>query len=179
MTDFMELALRRQSCRSFDPSRPAEPEKLRACVEAARISPSACNAQPWKYIVVQGERAADVRRGVQLLGRNKFTDSCPAFALVVEEHASLKAHVAARFASQKFAQMDIGLSVAHYCLEAEAQGLATCILGWMDANALKRAFSVPSEKRLRLVIATGYAAAGYAQRDKVRRPLEAMSEFIG
>ena len=46
MMDFLEIARARQSCRSYDTERPVEQEKLDAVLEAARLAPSACNAQP-------------------------------------------------------------------------------------------------------------------------------------
>ena len=44
--DFLEIAKTRQSCRSYDETRPVEPEKLNAVLEAGRLAPSACNGQP-------------------------------------------------------------------------------------------------------------------------------------
>ena len=52
MDTLLGLAQGRQSCRNFDPARPVEREKLTACLEAARLSPAACNSQPWRYIAV-------------------------------------------------------------------------------------------------------------------------------
>lgn len=178
MCDFMKMIQTRQSCRKYDSNRPVEQEKLAACVEAARIAPSACNAQPWKYLVVSGEKAQLVRSAVEYQGRNKFADDCPAFAVVLEEKAVLIPDIAAKFESQKFAQLDIGISVAHYCLAATELGLSTCIIGWMDETLLKQALKLPAEKTVRLVIATGYAAAEDTIRRKVRKPMDEMAEFI-
>ena len=52
--DFMEIAQTRQSCRAYDGSRPVETEKLERIMEAARLAPSACNAQPYHFIVCRG-----------------------------------------------------------------------------------------------------------------------------
>ena len=176
MTDFKDLILARQSCRKFDP-REVDKETLLKLVEAFRLSPSACNAQPWKLILATGETAKIVRQGVQKDGRNKFTDNCPAFAVLVEEPAVLKPAIAARFHSQAFAQLDIGIATVHYCLMATDLGLSTCILGWMDEEWLKEALGIPKERRIRLVLATGYAAEDDKLREKVRKPLSEMSEF--
>ena len=51
MMDFLEIARARQSCRSYDETRPVEQEKLDAVLEAARLAPSACNAQPYHFTV--------------------------------------------------------------------------------------------------------------------------------
>ena len=52
MEDFLKLVAARQSDRAYDMSRPVEPEKLERILEAARLAPSACNAQPWKFVVI-------------------------------------------------------------------------------------------------------------------------------
>ena len=52
MNDFLQLAASRQSDRAYDMSRAVEPEKLERILEAARLSPSACNAQPWRFVVI-------------------------------------------------------------------------------------------------------------------------------
>ena len=55
--DFMEIAMQRQSCRSYDENRAVEPEKLQAVLDAARMAPSACNGQPYLLTVCTGEKA--------------------------------------------------------------------------------------------------------------------------
>ena len=52
MNDFLQLVASRQSDRAYDMSRAVEPEKLERILEAARLSPSACNAQPWRFVVI-------------------------------------------------------------------------------------------------------------------------------
>lgn len=178
MENFMDLMTRRQSCRNFN-GEDVEREKLEQLVEAFRLSPSACNAQPWKVIVATGENAKQVRECVQEAGRNKFTDNCPAFAVIVEEHAVLKPAVAEKFHSQAFAQIDIGIATAHYCLAATDLGLSTCILGWMNEEKLKSALQIAPEKTVRLVLATGYAAADDTLREKKRKPTNEIAEFRG
>lgn len=176
MENFMDLMTRRQSCRNFNGER-VEREKLEQLVEAFRLSPSACNAQPWKLIMATGETAKTVRECVQEAGRNKFTDNCPAFAVIIEEHAVLKPAIAEKFHSQAFAQMDIGIATAHYCLAATDLGLSTCILGWMNEEKLKNALGIASEKRVRLVLATGYAADDEIIREKNRKPIAEIAEY--
>ena len=53
--DFLEIANARQSCRSYDENRPVEPEKLQKVLDAVRLSPSACNGQPYLLTVCTGE----------------------------------------------------------------------------------------------------------------------------
>ena len=53
----------RRSIRRFE-DRPVEPEKLRAVLDAARLAPSAANAQPWAFVVVRTPEGPAVLRSV-------------------------------------------------------------------------------------------------------------------
>ena len=84
--DFLQLVLSRQSDRAYDKKRPVEAEKLERILEAARLAPSACNAQPWKFVVVTDhELASKVGKAAAGLGMNKFANDAPVHILVVEE----------------------------------------------------------------------------------------------
>ena len=50
--NFLELVRRRQSTRKYQPGRRIPREILERCLEAARLAPSACNSQPWSFVVV-------------------------------------------------------------------------------------------------------------------------------
>ncbi len=176
MSDYFDLISRRESCRDYADT-PVEREKLVRCVEAARLSPSACNSQPWSYLVVTDPAlVTEVRKAVQGMGMNGFTDGVNAFAIVIEEPAMLSERVLKRFKSQDLASIDIGLSVSQFCYAATEQGLSTCILGWQDEARLKKLLDVSGGRRVRLVLAVGYAAAD-ALRTKKRKPIEQMSRF--
>jgi nitroreductase len=177
---FQELAERRYSCRSYMDA-PVEREKLVACVEAARMSPSACNSQPWGFVVVDDKALAkEVSECLRdkVLPINGFTRNCNAFIIVVEESANLSSKLGGKFKDQEFAQMDIGITALSVCLNASDLGLGTCIIGWFDEKRLTKMFSIPSGKRIRLIISIGYPTDD-AARPKVRKPLEEKIHFNG
>ncbi len=167
---FSELVLKRESCRNYN-GEAVSLDLILKCVDTARLAPSACNSQPWKYYVVNTEENAQkMRECVQPNGANKFTDKCPAFVIVTEQEATLKPFVEERVKNrQKWAENDIGLSVAHYCLQAADLGLGTCIIGMVDEEKLREYFEV--DGKIRLVIATGYPA-DESPRNKIRKSLE-------
>ncbi len=174
--EFFDLIQKRESCRNFKDT-PVENSKLRRCAEAARFAPSACNSQPWRYIIVNDpELSPKVAKCVQDMGMNKFTSNCPAFAVVLETEASLMSRLGGKIKNQQYAPLDIGLSVAHFCLEATELGLSTCILGWHNEGKLKDLFDIPKGERVRVVLAVGYATND-ALRAKQRKPLETIAEF--
>lgn len=178
MKDFFDLIARRESCRKYDPQRKVETEQLVKCIEAARIAPSACNSQPWSFVVVNSPTVSpQVAKCVQGMGMNRFTDDCPAFIVVAEEKANLTAKISGAFKDQQFAQIDIGLATAQICLAAVEQGLSTCIMGWLDEKKLKALLDIPQSKRIRLVLSVGYAADGRL-REKKRKKLDAIMQIV-
>lgn len=172
---FWELIEQRESCRNYDENRPVEREKLLNCLEAARIAPSACNSQPWFFhAVTDAARIEEIRKSVQERGMNKFASKCPVLVVVTEEYAQLSPCVLEHVKRQDFASIDIGLATAQFCLAATAQGLSTCILGWLDEPKIQRIMEFPETRRVRLVLALGYAADD-SHREKKRKAFDEMA----
>ena len=177
MQDFMDLCLRRQSCRKFA-DKPVEHEKLVNCVEAARLAPSGCNAQPWSFVVVENpDLVAQTAVYAQQLGLNEFTAGAKAFIIVLEEHAVLVPKIRCLLDSQYFAKGDLGAATMAICLAAEDQGLGTCIIGMYDREGLCNLLNIPQEKQFAGLIAVGYPASDKV-RPKIRKPLEEIARFV-
>ena len=175
--DLEQLFTTRQSCRKFS-KKPVENEKLKKIIELTRLAPSACNSQPWGFEVVNiPELSKKVASATQDLGMNKFTTDCPAFIVVVEETASLGEKVGMKFKNQEFVSNDLGIAVAHIILSASCLGLSTCVLGWINEKNLKEILSIDKKKKVRLVIATGYADEDDTIRDKKRKPIDKIANF--
>ena len=94
--NFTEIALTRQSCRKYQPGREIEQEKLDAILQSARLSPSACNGQPYHITVCRGEYAAAVARAVQGMGMNKFASDVPVMLVISEKPYVASAALGAR-----------------------------------------------------------------------------------
>ena len=174
--NFLEIANIRQSCRSYDEERPVEQEKLDAILEAARLSPSACNGQPWHITVCRGEAAKEVAlltRG--LGGMNKFAVQAPVLLVISEMPYCRAAGVAAKAKNNDYRSMDIGIACAYLTAEAAAQGLATCILGWFDDSKVRKLCGI--EQPVRLIITLGYAKEGDPLRKKVRKDLNELVSY--
>lgn len=171
--NFLELVQKRESCRAYDSSRPVEKEKLERCIEAARLAPSACNAQPWKFIIVDEPElkgkissAADSR----LLGMNRFTKDASVLVVVVRESANLTSKLGTLLKDKPYPLMDVGIAVEHFCLQATSEHLGTCIMGWFDETKVKQLLGIPANKRAELIISVGYPATTEL-RKKIRKPV--------
>ncbi len=168
--EFHELTRKRQSCRAFDAARPPAEEDLRTCLEAARLAPSACNAQPYHFTVVRGEEAAAVAAATRSMGMNPFTADVPCFIVISEAPYNRTAALGAHLKEQDYRSVDIGITAAYLTAQAAELGLATCIVGWFDEKKVRSLTGIDS--RIRLLIAIGYAREGDPLREKKRKALD-------
>ena len=168
--NFTEIAKARQSCRSYDSERAVEKEKLDAILAAARLAPSACNSQPYHITVCHGDAAKQVAAGVMSAGFNRFAPEAPVMLVISEESYNPIAAVGSRMKGNDYRSIDIGILAAYITAEATAQGLSTCIIGWLSDEKLKAVCGVKGA--VRLVISLGYAKADDPQREKKRKPIE-------
>lgn len=171
---FRDLVEARQSVRQFEPGRPIPRETLERCLEAARLAPSACNSQPWSFVVV--DDPAQVRALAEEsccrppYGMNKFAADASAIVAVVTEKMKLAARLGAQFRGVQYSLVDVGIAGEHLVLQAQEEGLGSCWLGWFNERAVKRRLGIPRRSKVDLMICLGYPADGQL-RVKVRRPL--------
>ena len=153
--DFLAIAQTRQSCRAYDETRIIEQEKLDAILEAARLSPSACNGQPYRITLCSGESAKQVAAATMGLGINKFAAQAPCLLVISEMPYVKSAAMGAKIKNNDYRSIDIGIVAAYITAEATAQGLGSCILGWFDDQKIRSVCGL--EHPVRLVITLGYA----------------------
>ena len=174
--NFTEIANNRQSCRSYDYERAVEEEKLAAVLGSARLSPSACNGQPYMITVCKGEAAKKVAKATQGMGMNKFSSDAPILLVISEMPYVASAALGARVKKNDYRSIDIGIAAAYITAEATAQGLGTCILGWLDDEEIRKICSL--EGAVRLVITLGYAKDGDKLREKKRKSMDELVKTV-
>jgi nitroreductase len=167
--DFLTIAQNRQSCRSYDENRPVEQEKLDAILEAVRLAPSACNGQPYHLTVCRGEAAKEVAKATMGMGMNKFAAQAPILIVISEMPYVKSAALGAKLKKNDYRSIDIGIAAAYLTAEATAQGLGTCILGWLDDNKLRNICDLQFPARL--VITLGYPREDDKLRSKKRKEI--------
>lgn len=174
--NFTEIAQNRQSCRSYDPTRPVEDEKLAAVLASVRLAPSACNGQPYHLTVCRGETAKTVATACMGMGMNKFAAQAPILVVISEENYVKSAALGAKLKGNDYRSMDIGIAVAYLTAEAAAQGLGTCILGWLDDEKIRGICGL--SQPVRLVITLGYPKEGDPLRAKKRKEISRLVTYI-
>lgn len=175
--DFSQLIAARQSVRRYS-DRPVEPEKLDRLVEAVRLAPSACNAQPWTLLLVdEPVLRTEVAKATfgKGLSFNRFALQAPLIAVLVIEPPPLTVRLGALIKGRQLPLIDIGIAAAQLCLQATELGLGSCMLGWFDEQKVKQLLNIPRRRRIGLLITLGYAEQDYPLRSKQRKPAAAMS----
>ncbi|MGG7176695.1 nitroreductase family protein [Clostridium paraputrificum] len=162
---FFDLVNRRQSVRSYSEAK-VEREIIEKIIGGARVAPSACNSQPWKFIIVDdSEVKEELVKSIYdpLIGMNKFALTAPVFIVVVAEKRNLVSGVGAKIKGMDYTSLDIGIACEHICLGATELGLGTCMIGWFKEKGVKDTLSIPRNREVKLII-----SLGYGQSDEVR-----------
>ena len=175
--NFTEIAQNRQSCRSYDPNRIVEQEKLEAILATTQLAPSACNGQPYHLTLCQGDVAHQVAKATMGMGMNKFAADAPVLLVISEKPYCKTAALGAKVKGNDYRSIDIGIAAAYITAEAEAQGLGSCILGWLDDEKLRTICNLDGAARL--VITLGYAREGDKLRNKKRKEMDELVTWLG
>lgn len=172
--DFKTLAAERYSCRDMDMSRPVEKEKLEQILQAACVSPSACNLQRHRIKVVQSRESLEKLRPLTPCHFNAPV----VFVLSVVLDGGGK--ITDQEAAYKFGMIDIGIAVAQMALQAQEAGLRTTIVGMFDAAKLQEVFAIPEGQAPVLLLPVGYPGekGGPCIMHRQRKPMEETVEWI-
>lgn len=174
--NFTEIAENRQSCRSYDSCCGVEEDKLQCILNSARLSPSACNGQPYQITVCQGEMAKNVAKATQGMGMNKFATDAPIMLVLSEMPYVATAALGSKVKNNDYRSIDIGIAAAYITAEATAQGLGSCILGWLDDDKIRKLCGL--DGTVRLVITIGYPKADDCLREKKRKDMEKLVKIL-
>ena len=157
---FLDLANKRYSVRNYKTA-PVPQQIVVRCIEAARLAPSACNSQPWKFIIADESALVNELAKAAFEGLwdfNNFAFKAPVLVLIVSDREKISAKFGSIVKKKNFSLMDIGIAAEHFCLQAAEEGLGTCIIGWFNEKKVKKMLSIPKLKRVELVITVGFSA---------------------
>ena len=157
---FNDLAKTRRSVRRYADT-PVRHDLIEACIEAARIAPSASNSQPWHYVVVEDEKTRKAVGNATLLGpskMNRFVSTAPVIIVLIADRTGAPVAIGRRIKRLDYPLIDVGISASHFCLQAAELGLGTCMIGWFNSRRIRRAVKIPGNRRIALVITLGYPA---------------------
>lgn len=165
-----QVILKRRSIRKFL-DKPVEREKINACLEAARLAPSACNSQPWHYIVIDDPKVKQDFCNAAFSGvynMTRWAEKAPVLVAVVSDRGNFTSRVGNFFRNTEFFLVDQGISGEHFVLRAHDLGLGTCWIGWLNSTKAAQFFNLPKNKKIEHLFAVGYPAETPAPRPRAK-----------
>ena len=175
----MDLINKRQSVRRYA-NRAVEEEKIQRCLDAALMAPSACNAQPWKFIVVNEPSLVKIvarETWNKIAAFNKFVDEAQVIIVITMEKSPMVPSLGKMIKHIDYPYIDIGIAAEHFCLQATEEGLGTCMLGWFNEKPIQKLLNIPKNRKIGLLISVGYEPDDYKQREKIRKKIESVVSY--
>lgn len=145
------LAAHRYSCRSYAPA-PVPADAMTAVLDVVRLAPSACNRQPWMFIIADGE---DERQAVIDSYTRDWIKTAPEYIIACGVHDEAWHR---QSDGKDHTDVDVSIAVEHLCLAATSLGLATCWVCNFDPEIIRKAFRLPEGMEPIAIIPIGYPA---------------------
>ena len=157
MSSVMQSIQQRCSVRSFKDT-PVDREAIRAITEAARLAPSACNAQPWRFVAVTEKPLLKqiVDRGLGGVVPNRWAASAPVIIVSCAVLNLLTHRIGEAVKGINYHQIDLGIALEHMVLRATELGLGTCWIGWFNEKNIKKILQLPGGWKIISLLALGY-----------------------
>lgn len=145
--EFLELAKKRYSCRSFL-SKDVEQEKIDKILEAARIAPTAVNLQPQRILVIKDKSKIE-----KLKDATRFTFDAPMmFVICYDKNISWKR----KYDGNDEGVIDASIVTTHMIFEATELGLGTTWVGAFNPFKAREILEVPENYEIIALLPTGY-----------------------
>lgn len=165
----------RFSCRAYKPD-PVSREDLEKIVEAARQAPSACNRQPWRFVVATDPvlRARLLAEGTLPGLGMKWAEQAPVILVLGVRKSVITHQVAPLVSHVEYPLLDLGIAGEQAVLQATELGLGTCWIGWIRPKEIRRLVGWPREVTPQALITVGWPAA----RPERRSPRLRLGEIV-
>ena len=157
MSHIIEIIKQRHSVRNFK-DKSIGKDIILSIVEAARLSPSACNAQPCRFVAVTDKSLLKdiVDKGMGGIVPNKWTLSAPVIIVGCAVLNILTHRIGETVKGIHYHQIDMGIAMEHIVLLATEMGLGTCWIGWFKERKIKKILNIPKGWKIISLLAMGY-----------------------
>ena len=172
------MVKQRTSCRSYDP-KPVPREHLELMLEAARLAPSACNKQPWRFVVVQDEatRMRLIEEAFLAGIPMKWAADAGSIIALGMEKSAITHKIAPKISGVDYPLLDLGIAGEHLVLQAEELGLGTCWIGWIKPKEVRRIVGWPRSIEPVSLITVGWPASE-ERKSRPRLSMEDIARWI-
>lgn len=171
--EYYELIKTRESIRNYDPDKPVPGDVLNRILEAGRLAPSACNIQPWRFLVISSREMLSKIR--DCYDREWFKHA--PHVLVI---AGLKDKAWIRsFDGYNSIETDLAIAMTHILLAAENEGVGTCWIENYNPSVLRKALNIPDNEVVYGITPLGYPKEGFKKAaNKKRKPTGDIVEYL-
>ncbi len=159
---FHDIVANRYSCRHYS-QEPVSQEQILEILECARLAPSACNRQPWKFMVIT---APEELSAVHASYNRDWIKEAPV-AIIVLGNRNEAWHRS--YDEYDATDIDIAITTEHICLAATSMGLGTCWICNFDPITLRTGMNIPEEWEPLAIIPVGKPAEDIAIPEKKRK----------
>ncbi len=172
------IIAQRRSIRRYQ-NKPVEREKILACLEAARLAPSADNVQPWRFLVIDDPElkekfAKEIFSGIYSV--SKFAARAPVLIVILARLDIIANRIGKQIQNIHFYLIDTGIAGEHIVLQAEELGLGTCWIGWFNSRKARKVLNIPRKYKIVSLISMGYYGQKPSRQQK-RKTLEDIAWF--
>lgn len=166
---FIELAEQRCSIRSYTERRVSK-KMLREVLEAGRMAPTACNYQPFQFVVVQEKE----NRSALAAGYPApwFAEAPVVIAVCIQASQAWKRK---NHDDRNYVDVDAAIAADHMILAAAELGLGTCWVGAFDPKIIRKALGVPRSVEPLILLTLGHP--NEKGRPKTRKPLKELVRY--
>ena len=171
--EFTELISTRESVRSFDPLRPLPKDVIERILDAGRLAPSACNYQPWRFLVISSPTMLEK---VKSCYKREWLKDAPQIIVVVgmKEMAWVRS-----FDGYNSIETDIAIAMTHLILAAENEGVGACWVAAYDPAILNEVLNLDVNQIIFSIMPLGYSKPGFKKNSlKRRKPLSDIVEYL-
>lgn len=161
--NMLELSGTRFSARKYT-NEAVSKQDLDYILECVRLAPSACNRQPWKFILVKSEEAKTKLR--ECYNRDWFT-TAPMYIICMKNQEE---NWIRKDDDKAHGDIDLAIATEHLCLAAAERGLGTCWVCNYDVAKMKEHFPVEDFEAV-AIIPIGHIADDCPRAEKKRKDL--------
>ena len=165
--NFSDLVKQRYSVRKYD-SRPVEPEKLAAILEAGRLAPTAVNYQPQRILVVQGEDMEKMKGCTPCLYGQPVC-----LVVCYDKNASWKSR-----SGREIGDVDGGIVMTSMMYQAQDLGIGSLVVGIYKEEPLRANFNIPENYEIVALLMLGYPAEDSEPNEKLHFSRKNLSETV-
>jgi nitroreductase len=171
--EFRDLINTRESVRNYNPGKPVPQDVIHRILEAGRLAPSACNYQPYKFLVVSSQ---EMLQKVKTCYKRPWFQDAPHILVITGARTQAWTR---SYDGYNSIETDMAIAMTYIVLAAANEGVGTCWIEAYDPALLRQSLNIGPETEIFGITPLGYRmASAEITNTKKRKTFEDIVEFI-